>query len=169
MGSSDWLELADMEEFTQYNLFIRKASDLSSKMCLDRVLSCGRSKYVFLFPSRWNSLFFSIVTGMMDSLSAMGTISVVVMSLDEQWVEVVFVGTNILTTVADSLVICSRSSSPLMSSCSIIEFIAGMKWALMISVASRVIGLENFQKPVFDCVSFTMLLDLFGGSVFAKA
>ena len=157
-----------MEEFTQHTLFIRKASVLSFKICLCSVLSCGRRRYLFLSPFRWYNLLFFTVTWMMDSLSAMGTRSVVVMSLDEQWVEVVFVGTNILTTVAASFVISSRSSSPLMSSCSIIEFIAGMKWVLMISVASRVIGLENFQKPVFDCVVFTMLLVLFGGSVFAK-
>ena len=157
-----------MDGFTQHNLFIRKASELFFNICLDSVLSCGRRRYLFLSPFRWYSLSFSTIIGMMDSLSAMGTRSVVVMSLDEQWVELVFVGTNILTTVAASFVICSRSSSPLISSCSIIEFIAGMKWALMISFASRVIPFENFQEPVFDCVAFTMLLDLLGGFIFAK-
>ena len=80
------------------------------KLCLDSTLSCGRRRYLSLLLFFWYNLLFSFITDMLDFWLAMGTNKVVVMSLVAQWVDVVSVGTKIVTTVAVSLERTSRSS-----------------------------------------------------------
>ena len=78
-------------------------------LCLDNTLSCGKRRYLSLLPFFWYNLFFSSITDILDSRLAMGTSKVVVMSLVAQWVDDVFVGTRIVTTVAVSFERNSRS------------------------------------------------------------
>ena len=123
---------------------------LDFKLCLDSTLSCGKSRYFSLLPFFWYNLLFSFITDILDFWLAMGTNKVVVMSLVAQWVDVVSVGTKIVTTVAVFSERASNSSFPFMCSCSKIEFIAGMKWVFRASLAWRVISSGIDQEPVFE-------------------
>ena len=79
----------------------------------------------------------------------MGTDKVVDMSLVVQWVDLVSVGTKMLTTVAVSVDSVSKFLFPFIFSCSKIAFIAGMKWVFKASLSWRVFSSGIDQEPVF--------------------
>ena len=81
----------------------------------------------------------------------MGTNNDVVMSLVEQWVDVVSVGIKTVTTVAVFLERASSSSLPFIFSCSTIESIVGPKNNSIVALlASGVISLGVDQEPVVE-------------------
>ena len=123
---------------------------LEFRFCLDSALPCGRRRYFSLVPFFWYSLLFSFITDILDFWLAIGTNKVVVMSLVAQWVDVVSVGTKIVTTVAVFVERASKFSFPFICSCSRIVFIAGMKWVFKASLSWRVFPSGIDREPVSE-------------------